>query len=76
MAGIKHSGTLALGLAILGFSLNSGNPVHPLNVAQFETNFDSPHLSPGVVLIRRYSSLSRGNSLMKGMMELPIRIRP
>ena len=46
------------------------------NVAQFETNFDSPHLSPGVVLIRRYSSLSRGNSLMKGMMELPIRIRP
>lgn len=67
---------LLFGCPILGFSLNSGKSAHPLNVAQFETNFDSPHLSPGVVLIRRYSSLSRGNSLMKGMMELPIRIRP
>ena len=44
---------LLLGWPILGFSLNSGNPVHPLNVSQFETNFDNAHLSPGVVVIRR-----------------------
>ena len=44
---------LLLGWPILGFSLNSGNLVRPLNVSQFETNFDNAHLSPGVVVIRR-----------------------
>ncbi len=34
------------------------------------------YLSPGVVVIKRYSSVSLGNSLAKGTMEPPTRIRP